>query len=231
MNFDLSLISQEKQKISLDERQDQPMCQFTMKEDTKNVGEQLIVWENFLENILTHINNGYRILRYVNPEDSEIDHSKVKEKFMTLKGLYNSHENKIFANISHWNGKFLLWEAIQISVNTNGQLHGLCSFQLSISDYNKPGTHPFLNWSLKHFSGIFVNGKIQGLGCLKLHKILSYLSHSKMENYMDQPMDIDNHRFMLMIMRHVYLSNILISLSYFIFILLEKRICQTSIRK
>ena len=96
MNFDLSLISQEKQKISLDERQDQPMCQFTMKEDTKNVGEQLIVWENFLENILTHINNGYRILRYVNPEDSEIDHSKVKEKFMTLKGLYNSHENKIF---------------------------------------------------------------------------------------------------------------------------------------
>ena len=63
MNFDLSLISQEKQKISLDERQDQPMCQFTMKEDTKNVGEQLITWENFLENILTHINNGYRILR------------------------------------------------------------------------------------------------------------------------------------------------------------------------
>ena len=141
MNFDLSMISQEKQTIALNKHQDQPMCQFTMKKNTTNVGEQLMVWENFLENILTHINNGYKILRYVNPEDSEIDHLKVKDKFMTLKEIYNSHENKIFAKISHWNGKFLLWEALQISVNTNGQLHGICSFQLSILYYNKPGTH------------------------------------------------------------------------------------------
>ena len=61
------------------------MCKFTLAENIKNVGEQLIKWEDFLENILTYINNGYEILRYVYPEDSEIDFLKVKEKFMILK--------------------------------------------------------------------------------------------------------------------------------------------------
>ena len=154
-NFDLSLISQEKQTISLDKHLNKPMCQFTMQENIKNVGDQFIKWENLLENVLKYtINNGYEILRYIYPEDSEIDFLKVKEKFMILKEIYVSQsQNKILAKISHWNGKFLPWEALQISFNTNGQLHGICSFQLSIPYYNKPGTHPFLNWSLKYFSG------------------------------------------------------------------------------
>ena len=223
MNFDLSLISQEKQTIALNKHQDQPMCQFTMKKNTKNVGEQLIIWENFLENILTHINNGYRVLRYVNPEDSEIDHLKVKDKFMTLKGIYNSHENKIFAKISHWNGKFLLWEALQISVNTNGQLHGICSFQLSIPDYNKPGTHPFLNWSLKYFSGRFVNGNLQGVGVLETAQnsvlFVTFKDgelHGPAYGHGQSPIYADDYQVC------VSSSNNLISLSYFIFILFRK---------
>ena len=107
-------------------------------------------------------NSPFDILAQLRDEESEMDSGKVKQKFLDIRSVYHQ-DGVIFANISHWNGEELPWR-MKGSIDSQGLLHGPCSFALEVQHYNSTGTHDFLNWSLKLFTGSFHHGKLNGLG-------------------------------------------------------------------
>ena len=84
---------------------------------------------------------------------------------------------KMKANISIWNGPILGWQAESITMDTDGELHGECTFVLNPELYNQTienalrrvysmnqtGIHEFLGWSPIEISGVFYHGQLNGV--------------------------------------------------------------------
>ena len=102
------------------------------------------------------------VLTYLKPEESKMNPNRVKQAFMKVTSIYEQN-GQFHANISHWNGDVLPWQAHVFSLDLQGQLHGSCTFVLPVEHYNSTGTHAFLNWSIKLFSGNFIHGKLNGI--------------------------------------------------------------------
>ena len=126
-----------------------------------NLEEQFMSFENILREAYMRTSSR-KVLTYLKPEESKMDPNKVKQRFMDVKAIY--HENgQFYANISHWNGDVLPWQAHVFSLDPQGLLHGTCTFVLPVEHYNSTGVHEFLDWSIKMFSGNFIHGKLNGV--------------------------------------------------------------------
>ena len=99
-------------------------------------------------------------------ETSPFNPDKVNKKFMKLEKMYISNSN-IMAKISHWKGPSLPWKANKISFDQNGNLHGVCAFELVPEFLNQTGMPDFFHWSIKFFSGTFIHGQLEGLVLMK----------------------------------------------------------------
>ena len=141
-----------------------PMCTINETENAKPE-EKLMAWEfitakNF-ENDIT--NNAFEVLSYVKPEESSMDIKKVKKSFLSNVTIFMEDE-KIYVNMSHWQGPILKWVPESFSMDTDGLIHGVCNFDLTrAEDMNKTGSPDFIDWRIKFFSGRFVHGKLQGM--------------------------------------------------------------------
>ena len=120
----------------------------------------------------------YEVLKYFTPETLPLEPEKVKQTFMT-NVTFTTNWDGIYAQISHFGGNSVPWLGKQVSFDTNGQLHGFCSFELVRSFYNTTGKHDFLDWSPKYFTGEFVHGKLQGLVYLKTWRGVSIYASFK----------------------------------------------------
>ena len=126
-----------------------------------NLEEQFMSFEDILQEAYMKASPS-EVLTYLKPEESKMDPKRVKQSFMDVKSIYE--ENGIFyANISLWNGDVLPWQGHVFSLDLQGHLHGTCTFVLPSEHYNSTGTHDFLNWSIKLFSGNFIHGKLNGI--------------------------------------------------------------------
>ena len=121
--------------------------------------EKFMNWEKSLEDAYVDL-FPYKALTYMKPEESEVDLSKVKQKFLDVKTIYERN-GMIYANISHWGGDDIPWKFMG-SLDSQGLLHSTCTFVLPVDYYNSTGTHNFLDWSIKLFSGTFDHGKLNG---------------------------------------------------------------------
>ena len=135
------------------------MCKATQS-DNLTAKDEFLMWEQFISENL-NFNDMIHMLSFLKPETSNLQAEKVKKKFISQVIIFTEN-NQILANMSHWEGKIATWKPYQISLDPNGKLHGVCGFDLLPEIYNKTGTHDFFHWSLKHFSGRFVHGKLEG---------------------------------------------------------------------
>ena len=103
-----------------------------------------------------------KFLHGVKPLNEIINEQKVTKPFMTLKHIY-FEDNVMKANISHWKGETLPWIVNTFGFDPEGQLHGVCQFELVPDYYNQTGTNDFFHWSINGFSGRFIHGKLEGL--------------------------------------------------------------------
>ena len=150
-------------EVSISSYETMPMCK---ENQPKNgtISEQYHAWNGLFQE--TQMGRYFHFgVKYFKPELSPLDPTKVKQKFLTNVKIY-SKNNEIYANMSHWQGNTLPWKAHRISLDNNELLHGTCSFSLLVNWRNKTGTHEFLKWSLKYFSGRFEHGKLQGIASL-----------------------------------------------------------------
>ena len=128
------------------------------------------------------------MLSFLKPETSNLQPEKVKKKFLSKIYIFTKN-NQILANMSHWEGQIATWKPYQISLDPNGKLHGVCGFELLPEFYNKSGTLDFFHWSLKHFSGRFVHGKL-----LRRFRQFSYLArHCHVSNIQKWRITWSNH--------------------------------------
>ena len=126
-------------------------------------GNQFMDWEQRLDNSFKKL-DPHEVLSSLKPEESDVEHSKVKQKFLKIESIYGQ-SGTLFANISHWGGASIPWKFMG-SLDEKGRLHGSCTFELQQEFYNNTGTHDFLDWSISYFSGNFHNGKLNGFGFL-----------------------------------------------------------------
>ena len=105
---------------------------------------------------LTHI------LKSMPQANEPLDSSKIKIPFMNVKNI-EFNNNLIRVNMSHWNGETLPWIPKKFGFDLKGRLHGPCSLELEPDFYNRTGTNKFAGWSLKAFSGVFKNGKLEDI--------------------------------------------------------------------
>ena len=125
-----------------------------------NLEQQFMEWEKSIEDQYYN-NSPYDVLSFLKPEESELNKSKVKQKFMDVRSIYEEN-GIIIANISHWGGPFLPWQFLG-SLDHQGLFQGMCTFILPVHYYNTTGTHKFLDWSIKFFSGTFDHGSLNGV--------------------------------------------------------------------
>ena len=158
LNYKLSLFGKDF-KIPEERPQNELMCKATQS-DNLSAKDEFLMWEQFISENL-NFNDMIHMLSFLKPETSNLQPEKVKKKFLSKIYIFTKN-NQILANMSHWEGKIATWKPYQISLDPNGKLHGVCGFELLPEFYNKTGTHDFFHWSLKHFSGRFVHGKLEG---------------------------------------------------------------------
>ena len=132
---------------------------------TGESGNQFFEWEQSLDNSYKKL-EPYEVLSSLKPEESDVDHFKVKQKFLIIDSIYGQSTGTLFAKISHWGGASIPWK-FWGSLDGKGLLHGSCTFELPQDFYNKTGTHEFLDWSISFFSGNFHHGKLNGVVTLK----------------------------------------------------------------
>ena len=162
-DFRISLFKKDAD-IPINEYRTKPMCHINQTENAKPE-DQLLAWEFFtaekFENDVT--NRAFEVLSYVKPETSTLDIKKVKNSFLSNVTIFIENE-KIYANMSHWQGPILKWVPEMFSMDKDGLIHGVCNFDLTrADDMNKTGSPDFIDWKIKFFSGRFVHGKLQGL--------------------------------------------------------------------
>ena len=92
----------------------------------------------------------------------KINKLKVSKPFLSLKHIY-FEDNIMKANISHWKGETLPWIVNKFGFDAEGQIHGVCQFELVPEYYNKTGTNDFFHWSINGFSGRFLHGLLEGI--------------------------------------------------------------------
>ena len=103
-----------------------------------------------------------QFLHGAKPLNDTTDRQNVSKPFMSLKQIY-FEDNTMKANISHWKGESLLWIVNKFGFDTEGQLHGVCQFELVPEYYNRTGMPDFFHWSINGFSGRFIHGKLEGI--------------------------------------------------------------------
>ena len=155
---DFKLILNGNIRVPLFSYRTDPLC--NKFQHNKDKPEQTyLAWEKLINDERTL--KGVQTLFHLQPEMSPMDPSKVKQKFMS-NVTYISEGVDILVNMSVWEGPISTWVGSRVAFDTNGNLHGLCQFNIRREFINKTGQHNFLDWSLKFISGKFVHGKLQG---------------------------------------------------------------------
>ena len=142
-----------------------PLCKKGQK--SNGMPEQKFkIWEELIDDQSGEQNLGFQMLFHLKPDTSPMDPTKVKQKFLSDMTYFSEGPN-IHVNMSVWEGPISTWK-MQMggSFDTQDQLHGICHFVLISKFINETGKHDFLDWSLEHFSGNFVHGKLQGIALL-----------------------------------------------------------------
>ena len=168
-NFKLSLHRNGNQKQLPLQYVPNKMCHDPDESKNKTAKDQFAFWENLInDTFVDGFENGYEVLNLVKPEPSTtLELDLFQQKFISSNNItIFTSKNVFYANMSHWNGKNLPWRVLEIHLDSNGKLHGKCAFMLELKYWNTTGTHNFLNWSLKYFSGEFFHGKLQGMALL-----------------------------------------------------------------
>ena len=172
-------LSGKHKKVPLLKYKTQPMCtqenSLKPSNSEKKPEKQFVLWENYLINTndSRYPPNGYEVLDLVKPEESHMEENKVQQNFLGNDVKIYTSKYSIYVNFSHWNGESVPWIAKKISFDSNGHLHGICTFSIEKKFMKNTGTHNFLNWSIKYFHGKFVHGKLQGMAYLEtLHGYL-----------------------------------------------------------
>ena len=152
-------------KVPLLKYKTQPMCSLENSLKSSNSEtlpeKQFVLWEDYLNS--GSKSNGFEVLDLVKPEETKMEENKVQQNFLGNDVKIFTSNHLIYVNFSHWNGEIVPWIGQKMSLDTNGQLHGICTFSLERKYMNNTGKHNFLNWSLKYFHGKFVHGKLQGM--------------------------------------------------------------------
>lgn len=150
------------QKIPIFDYEKDPMCKVNQPING-TPEQQYLAWQGTLKKSGDLVANRiFEVISYLKPVTEPMNPAKVKLPFMS-NATVGIRNNQIYLFASHFNGKTLPWIATEISFDTEGMLHGYCSFQLERAYFNQTGTHDFLNWSMKSFSGRFLHGKLEGL--------------------------------------------------------------------
>ena len=155
-----NLVFHDNVKVPLYDNKKHSICNKFQHLQKKDKPEQTYLeWEKWINDG----NNlkGFQALYYREPEVSAMDHTKVKQKFIT-NITFISEGIHILVNMSVWGGPIATWRGSKLSFDTNGQLHGLCKLNLKYEFFNKTGHHNFLKWSLRFISGNFVHGNLEG---------------------------------------------------------------------
>lgn len=100
-----------------------------------------------------------KVLNYLKPVESPVDHEKVKLPFMSKVEVIDDKT----AKMSIWNGPVQSWTADFSSRDENGALHGYCGFSIGDRFFNKTGYYGQLKWSIESFSGRFIHGQLDGV--------------------------------------------------------------------
>ena len=151
-------------KVPLFDNKKHSFCnKFQHLQKNSKLDQTYLAWEKWINDPNNLI--GFKALYYREPEVSAMEHTKVKQKFIT-NITFISQDIHILVNMSVWGGPIATWRGSKVSFDTNGQLHGLCQLNLKYEFFNKTGHHDFLQWSLKSISGHFMHGKLEGKACL-----------------------------------------------------------------
>ena len=164
IDYDLFFASDYVAKIPL--QQTEPLCRINQPRNGTPEDQFTAFIKTLQKYGGLNSNRMFEVLGHFPQEISPLEPGKIKQNFISNITFFVNY-NKIYAEISHFGGKTANWIGKQVSFDTDGQLHGFCSFELVHAFYNKTGTHDFLDWSLKYFGGKFVHGKLQGLVLLK----------------------------------------------------------------
>ena len=141
-------------------------CSTALKQNS--IESQFTLWD---ESMTPRVHQDYQslILQLFNSmtqieprEKSIFNLDKVTKNFMKIEKIYNSN-NDIMAKMSHWQGPILPWKTNKVSFDQFGSLHGTCTFELVPEYLNQTGIPDFFDWSIKHFSGTFIHGQLDGL--------------------------------------------------------------------
>ena len=163
-DYALSLTRDGSRKIPLGQHQNKPLCHFFQDSGRSKIRENFIKWESIMKNVtLEHgLLNAFELFYYVKPESSKSSRVKDIPIFMDNVTLF-ANENRLFANLSIWEGALLPWELEQFGLDKEGNLHGTCKLSLENQYVNQTGTIDFFPWSINFITGRFINGLLDGV--------------------------------------------------------------------
>ncbi len=142
-------------------------CKVGQTEATKTPEDKFVNWfMNITVKVQTSDSLIMNLLR-IKKDSEPVDHLKVRQPFIAnLTLLEGAVEGIAPLNMSIWNGPVTTWDAHQIKLNHNMELHGTHDLRIRTEFLNNTGFHEFLDWSPRQIIGTFVNGKLQGLGVI-----------------------------------------------------------------
>ena len=141
----------------------QQNCKIGQPKMPASVEDQFLAWgKSMYSNVSEYYNGGMYNLFQLRPDNSPVENEQACSLFISSLKLYLDVRT-IKANISIWNGPIHDWQADTITIDTKGQLHGACVFQLNPEFYNQTGEHEVLHWSPKVFFGKFHHGSLDGV--------------------------------------------------------------------
>ena len=142
----------------------QQNCKNGQPKKSASVENQFLAWgRSMYKSIYQNYNSGMYNIFQLRPDNSPVENEHVHSLFISSLKLYPDITMYIKANISIWNGPIHDWQADVITIDTKGQPHGGCNFQLNPEFYNQTGKHEVLHWSPKAFIGKFHHGKLDGV--------------------------------------------------------------------
>ena len=161
-NFKLALNGRKIIKLPLFNETEQN-CQDGQPKKPASVEDQFSAWsKSMFFNVSLNYNGGIYNPFKLRPDNSPVEKEQVQSLFISSLKLYPGHTH-IKANISIWNGPIHDWQADVITIDTKGQPHGACAFQLNPEFYNQTGEQEVLHWSPRVFVGTFHHGLLDGV--------------------------------------------------------------------
>ncbi len=138
-------------------------CTINQTQSNATPEDQFIAWHNQLLGKQHDANNKahFENLNQLKPVLDPVNHGSVRQPFITNLSLVS--DSPLSFNMSIWDGPITTWKAGYVSIDTHGQLHGVCNFKSNEEFNNKTGRHELLDWSPRFISGRFVHGQLEGI--------------------------------------------------------------------